>query len=200
MQGRSLLVLFGTIVGVVVGSSSWRAYAAGFAIAATNVTMPSSGDGVSQFTITSIPLTGTIALSCGYSGTLIGAKLPVCPMTPPVAFQVNANGTLTGGIDFYPYGVAVPAGLRMGRGRASGLALAGVLMVGLGFRRRRWGRLMALMLMSVACVAGFSACGVSVSNGMTPGTYPYTISAVNEPASGAAPAQLATTTITVTVP
>jgi hypothetical protein len=59
---------------------------------------------------------------------------------------------------------------------------------------------MVPMLLSVAGLAGIGGCGTSPSNGMTPGTYTYLISAVNEPASGTAPAQLATITISVTVP
>ncbi len=199
MRVSRSLVLFRTIPTLILGLCCAGAQAAGFAIAATNVTMPPTGTGVSQFSITAIPMTGTITLNCAYSGATTTAKLPVCPLTPPVAFSVTANGTLTGQIAFYPWGVPVPAGLRLGRGSGAGAALAGVLLLGLGLRRREQGWL-ALMVLAVVCMVGVGACGSSVSNGMTPGTYPYTVTAVNESGSVTPLGQAASTTIYVTVP
>jgi hypothetical protein len=207
MQSRRLSVLFGSFLAVSCGFSGLRALAATpFAITATNVTMPSTGNGLSQYTVTGIPGTGTIGIVCQYSGTATEAKLPICPMTPPVAFQVVAGQTLTGPIAFYPYGAAIPAGLRRAPHRsgylpATGLALAGALMLGFGLRRRawRWLTLTILAAGTLAGLAGISACGSNSGNGMTPGTYPYTVSAnFGNPLNNVI--QSVTTTISVTVP
>jgi Ni,Fe-hydrogenase I small subunit len=177
-----------------------------FAITATNVTMPTTGNGVSQFEITGIPGDGTLGMSCRYSGTEIVVKIPVCPMTPPVLYTVTAGQTLTGSIAFYPYGAPIPASLHKMPHRschlpADALALAGVSMLGFGLRRRarRWLASALIAVGTLAVTAGINACGGN-SNAMTTGTYPYTIAA-NWTASG--PAILssqANTTINVTVP
>ena len=80
----------------------------------------------------------------------------------------------------------------------AGAALAAVLLLGLGFRRRgrSW---LALAVLCVAFLAGMTACGGS-SNGMTPGTYPYTITAVNNATSTTPLSVMVNTTINVTVP
>jgi hypothetical protein len=175
-----------------------------FTIAAIDVTMPSSGVGLSQFSISGIPITGTLALSCVYEGKEPLMKVPVCPLTPPIAYQVTAGGALKGTITFYPYGVPVPASVPRGRGSSRAaveLAFVGALLVGFGLRRRmrRWLALTALMVGSWAFLVGIDACGGS-SSGMTPGTYPYTISAVNQNSLTNSPIAEATTTINVTVP
>jgi hypothetical protein len=207
MKRRCLLVLFGSLLAVNCGFSGAPALAATpFTITAANVTMPTTGVGFSQFTVTSIPMAGTLVLSCQYSGPATQARLPLCPMTPPAAYQVTAGQTLTGSIAFYPYGSPVPAGLprtphRSGHLPAAGLVLAGALMLGLGLRRRKW-RWLALAIFAagtLAVLAAISACG-GHSNGMTPGTYRYTVTAVNDPDPAVPPAQVVSTAIEVTVP
>jgi hypothetical protein len=209
MQSRRLSLFLWMFVALWFGFPGAFASAATpeFTITATNVTMPSSGLGISKFTVTSIPMSGTITLSCTYAGASTAAKVPICPMTPPVAYQVNAGGTLTGTIYFYPYGSAVPAGLPLGPGRwpghvpAAGAALAGALLLGLGFRRRarRWLVLAVFALGTLAGMLEISACGGS-SNAMTPGTYPFTITADNESGSVTPLGRAVSTTINVTVP
>jgi hypothetical protein len=56
------------------------------------------------------------------------------------------------------------------------LALAGVLLLGFGFRRsaRRWLVLVLLAAAGLAGLTGISACA-GTGNGLTPGTFPYTI-------------------------
>jgi hypothetical protein len=207
MQNRRLSVLFGSFLAVSCVLSGTSALAATpFAITATNVTMPSTGNGSSQYTVTGIPGTGTMAFGCQYSGTATEAKIPICPMTPPVLYQVVAGQTLTGTVSFYPYGVAIPAALRKAPHRsghlpAAGLALAGALLLGFGFPRRasRWLVLSILAVGAFAGLVGISTCGGS-GNGMTPGTYPYIISAQWESSGPAILGNQTTTTITVTVP
>ena len=196
-------------LGVAIAAFNPPAAAAqSFAIKATNVVISSSGTSSSQFTITGIPMTGTITLSCEYSGSLTNVKLPSCPLTPPVGYSVNSGGTLTGSIAFYPYGSAIPASLPLGRPRRSDrtamafLALAGASLLSLGFRRRTsWLVLVLFAVCGLAALGGISGCGGGNSfAGMTPGTYPYTVKADNE-ASGPTPlGQSVSTTIYVTVP
>jgi hypothetical protein len=173
------------------------AAAPAFTITAANVIISSSGTGSSQFTVTGIPVTGTIVLSCGYSGSLALGGLPICPLTPPAARPVTAGGTLTGVISFYPPNTVIPASVS-----EVGLALAGALLVGFGLRRRaRWPLAMLLVALgSLAGLMGVSACGGHSSIHMPKGTYPYTITAVDSPSAGTGPTYVASTIIQVTVP
>jgi hypothetical protein len=206
MQRRSLFILVSLLLAAGCGLFSARAWASSsFTITATNVIMPASGNGSSTFKVTNIPLTGTLTLSCIYSGTKVEARVPICPMSPPVLYQVTAGGTLSGNIAFYPWGVAIPASLhrtphRSGYLPAAGMALSGALLLTFGLRRRarRWLTLAVLAAATLTGLAGMSACGGS-RNSMTPGTYSYVISAMNESSGTAILGEAATTTISVTV-
>jgi len=176
----ALIVLCGLAAG------SLRALGATeFQVAATNVTMPATGMGSSQYTVTGIPISGNLIVSCQYSGPATEAKFPTCSYGPSELEQVTAGETVKGTVSFYPHGSAVPAhfavpGSKHGNLPLGGLGLAGVLLVGLGLRRRARGWL-ALSLLAVgglAGLAGLSACSGG-GNGMTPGTYQYTITAGN---------------------
>ena len=184
MQARGLPVVFRVFVVLCFGLFAATALAAAtpeFAITAANVTMPASGVGSSQYAVTAIPMTGTLAVTCQYAGAATEAKIPNCTYGPIVAAPVTAGQTVTGTVYFYPYGSAVPMGLhRTGQAPAAGLALAGGLLLGLGFRRRARGRL-ALTVLAVGTLGGLaeiSGCTGGL-NGMTPGTYQYTITAGN---------------------
>lgn len=205
MLNRRLLLLVGSLLAVSCGLSGAPSLASTpYAITATNVTMPSSGNGISQYTVSGIPGSGTLTITCAYSGPVTVAKIPTCTYGPIVAYSVP-SGTYMGDVYFYPYGVAVPMGMykaphRSGSMPASGLVLAGALMLGFGARRRamRWLALVLLAAGSLAGVAGISGC--IAGNVMTPGTYPYIISAVYAPNPQAPSGELTTTTINVTVP
>ncbi|MGA7857027.1 MAG: hypothetical protein WCA11_03820 [Terracidiphilus sp.] len=174
-----------------------------YTIAATNVTMPMSGNGSTQYTVSGIPMTGTLYVSCQYAGTGTKLKIPDCNYGPVKApTPVTAGQTLKGTILFYPYGAAVPAGLRRMRATPwTGLTLAGVLL--LGFRLRgRTRRLLAVVVLAVVTFGGLaaiSACGGN-PNAMTPGTYQYTLTADNEASPTTPLGQGVSTTISVTVP
>jgi hypothetical protein len=207
MQSHRLVALFGLllVLGCGFSGADARADTQGFTIAASSVTMPQSGNGYTKFTVTNIPITGTINIATSYAGTDPDAKIPTCGNLPPVVYSVKAGGTLTGTIACYPYGAALPASLqrkthRSGPLSTAGLALAGGLLIGLGFRRgaRRWLALAVLAVGTLAGVAGISACGGN-ANAMTPGTYQLTISADNE-GTVTPLGRLVTTTISVTVP
>jgi hypothetical protein len=85
---------------------------------------------------------------------------------------------------------------RGGHGLAPGLALAGALLLGFGFRRRavRWHTLTMLAVGTLADLAGISACGAN-NDVVTPGTYAYTITATDVNTSVSV-----TTSVDVTVP
>jgi hypothetical protein len=173
-----------------------------YAITATNVTMPLSGLGSTQYTVTGIPMAGTLAVSCAYAGTDTNAKVPVCTYGPVRApIDVTAGETVKGSIDFYPYGSAIPLGLhRRSHAPGAGLVLAGALLLGLGLRRRARGWLtLTAMAAGLAGVMGISAC-VGNLNGGTKGTFPYTLMAATSPLVGEGPTVGVSTTITVTVP
>jgi hypothetical protein len=192
-----------------------------FAITATNLTMPANDPtttsggvtsihmGTSQFTVTGVS-EGTLTIGCQYSGPATQARIPQqCGIAGPGQVTVQAGETtLSGTVNFVPYGEGPVPGLAQLRGvprpssrpPATALALAGALMLGFGFRRRaRRGLLLAVLAAcTLAGAAGMSACGGGNSKTMTPGTYPYTISAgFTEAGSNAI--QTATTSITLTV-
>lgn len=175
------------------------AYASnGYAISATNVTMPASGTATTKYTVSEIPIRGDLSISCAYSGPQTDANLPVCDGGPSVLIPVNAGQTVTGSVVFYPYGSVVPAVKRAQQSLpAPGLALAGALLIGLGFRRKalRW---TTPILFTLLCATALTACGGS-TNGTTPGTYQYTVSAETAGTDNPLAAQAATT-ISVTVP
>lgn len=161
---------------------------------ATNVMMPSSGNGTSNYTITGIPGAGTVTIGCLYSGTISTARIPNCTAPFPI-INVTAGQTVTGSVPFYPFGAAVPVGLhkapyRSGGLQLAGLALGGVLIFGFGFRRslRRWLVPAVLAAGMLAGASVLSGC-VGLSTAMTPGTYQYTITASYQdtasPTSGA---------------
>ena len=180
----------------------------GFTITATNLTMSSttsSGSGSSTFTLTSVNgYTGTVGINCSAPTPPAGVNVPICAFGGP-AFPVietlTANQVATATIVFLnsrppcnPCPVSLPR--RGGHGLAPGLARAGALLFGVGFRRRaaRWLTLTLFAVGTLAGLAGISACGGNNSV-VTPGTYAYTIMAkdLNTNAS-------VTTSVNVTVP
>jgi len=180
-----------------------------FAISATNVTMPlsqgscnSSGCtwqyGSSTFTLSSVDgYTGAPQISCAVANPPFGASLPTCFQHGPMP-TLPANGTINGEILFIAPGQTPPpspAGLSRRKDRAAGVLLAAALLFGMGLRRRgaRWFTPVLLALGIFGASSVISACGGSGSS-MTPGTYSYTVSAMD--ANG----DSASTTINVTIP
>jgi hypothetical protein len=169
MQNHRLLVFFGLFLAVICGFSGASALAATpLAITATNVTMPSSGNGTSLYMITGIPAAGTVTISCLFTGTPTKANIPNCTYnTSFTAIPVTAGQTLTGTVIFYPFGhLPAPA-----------LILPGALLLGFAFRRRarRWFTVAVLALGTLAGVSGINGCGGDSWMRPTPGTYQYTI-------------------------
>jgi hypothetical protein len=207
MQPRGFASLIVAIVLAFPAASAWSAPAP-FEITAASITMPSRGNGSSLYTVTAIPLAGTLAVTCQYSGPATKANIPDCGYGPVELIPVTEGQTVTGTIYFYPFGVAVPAERRKSVAPGLGLASAGALILGLGLRRRsrRW---LALLLLTAGSLAGMTAITACVGGSMgetsgpppgTPGTYQYTVTAANESGGTAPLGQAVSTTISVTVP
>jgi hypothetical protein len=202
MQDCRVAILFGSFFVALLAFAGVRSVAqtASFTLAAENTTMPTHGTGSIQWTLTSVNgYQGLITVDCAPANPPKGANLPWCegPVNPP-PFGLTANETLseTFLLSATP-GSGVPSVLhRVPQGGAASLALAGVLLVGVGFRRRvaHWVRLTLLAVLALTSLVTTSACG-GYSNTLTPGTYAYTITAwdlnTNESVS---------TTANVTVP
>ncbi|MGP8251971.1 MAG: hypothetical protein ACLQHF_08050 [Terracidiphilus sp.] len=215
MQHRRTFLLAASLLAPLVAFSGTNALAAtpGFTIAATSVTMSnnaSNGVGFSSFTLTSVNgYTGSVRVGCDPPNPPTGVNVPLCgsgspgvpaqPVQPPIT--LTANEVVTGTIPFYnaiapcsPCPVSLPR--HGGHGPTSGLALAGALLIGFGFRRwvARGLTLTLLVVGALAGLAGISACGGNKSV-VTPGTYAYTI-----PATDINTAASVNTSINVTVP
>jgi len=202
MQDRRVAILFGSFSVALIAFACVRSVAqtASFSLAAENATMPTRGTGSIQWTLTSVNgYEGLITVDCSPLNPPTGANLPWCqgPVNPP-PFSLTANETLseTFLLSATP-GSGVQSFLHRApyRGPAS-LVLAGVLLFGVGFRRRvaRWVRFTLLAVCALTGLMSTSACG-GYSNTLTPGTYAYTLTAwdlnTNESVS---------TTANVTVP
>jgi hypothetical protein len=214
MQRVRPLAILGIIAIVTLSGVPLWAAAPSFTITATNVTMSaatSSGIGSSSFTLTSINgYAGQVRVNCQPPTPPAGVKVPYCgygipsgpaaiPAQPPIT--LTANEAVTGTIAFYnasvPCSNPCPASLpRRGvHGLPQGLALAGALLIGFGFRRRA-GRWLTFTLFAVGALAGLAAISACGSNSVvTPGTYAYTISATD-----VTTAVSVTTSVNVTVP
>jgi hypothetical protein len=189
MHSRRLFVLFGLILTFSLGFCGAPTFAStpDFAITAANVTMPSSGYGSSQFTVTGFGGAGLLSINCVYSGPATEARIPTCADVISPVPTTSGEDSYTGTITFIPYGAVPPpaaAGLPSETSRSSllpaaGLALAGALLFGFGLRRKasRWLVITLFAASTLAAVAGISACAGGSSNGMTPGSYPYTVAA-----------------------
>jgi hypothetical protein len=210
MRFHPMLVVPGQLLTVVCVLAGLPALAAtpAFTLAASNVTMSSntsSGTGSSSFTLASVNgYAGTVGINCSAPTPPAGVKVPVCDFGGPAYPYIEtlaANQTATGTIAFrnsLPACNPCPVSLPRPRnhGLAPDLALAGALLFGFGLRRRavRWFTAILLALGAFTVLAGISACGGN-SNAVTPGTYAYTITALDM-SSG----QFTTTSINVTVP
>ena len=91
---RRCLLLFVWILafGPVLESLPAHAATPSFTISATNVTMPSSGDGSIPFVLTSVDgYIGTVAVQCPEVNAPAGARIPYCGGGPAFAFDLTAN-------------------------------------------------------------------------------------------------------------
>jgi hypothetical protein len=200
-QSVSIAALMALSFGLFAAQA--RAANPSFTITATNATMSSSGSGgtgSSTFTLTSVNgYTGTVGITCYPTDQPTGAKLPYCGGPAMIGHTLTADAMVTGSLPFYNEPVPEPVSMPVRKSHAgpAGLALADGLLLGLGFRRRvsRW---MFLVLFAVGAFAGLgviSGCGGNGGNSVvTPGTYSYTVKAVDTNSN------VVTSTFNVTVP
>ncbi len=207
MSARRMLLLFATIFAIGYGFADTRAVAAtpSFTFTASNATMSTDGSGSVSWTLTSVDgYAGTFSINCTATSTPVGAKLPVCGESAVAqAYTLTANGTVQGTIGLSATFCstsnpsACPVKLDRKRpGFGAGFALAGALLLGLGFRRRRV-RSFTFMLLAagmLAGIVGITSCSGG-SNTLTPGVWPYTVTATD-----LSTGDYTSTSITVTVP
>jgi hypothetical protein len=192
MKIRKGFLVFGLFLALMAGLSGSRTFAAtpGFSIKAANTTLTAEGTGSTTFTLTSLNgYTGQVVVTCDDANPPAGAKLPYCGGGPLRAYTLTANETVTGTMQFYAMAVPVAASLvrRPGPWPAAGLALAGAMLIGLGWRRRarHWMMLALLAVGGLAGPAGICACGGN-RNGLTSGTFQYTMYATDTSTSAQA--------------
>jgi hypothetical protein len=189
------------------GAASAQAPAAtpSFTISASNITMPSSGDGSIPFTLTSVNgFAGSVGVTCTPPNPAAGVREPNCaeggPVSPPYVLTANATAkgvsTITASEP-----LPVPDVSKLNRTRpreGTSWALAGVLMLGLGLNRKRSGQSTRLLL-AVGMLIGLMGIGACSSpETLTPGTYTYTLNASSYVQNNTSLS--ASTTVTVTVP
>ena len=208
MTGKKALVFWVVVLALMPGVCGAQTATPHFTIAASNATMPSSGSGAIPFTLTSVVgFAGSVAVTCTAPTVNAGVQIPLCedggsgaiPANPPIV--LTANGTATGiapleAIEYANSAKDVGGTKLRGHGGAVSWALAGLLMLGVGLRRRR--RLSGL-LMAVGITIGLtvvSGCGGPAT--LTPGVYTYTLNAFESNINN--PALNVSTTVQVTVP
>jgi hypothetical protein len=224
MRSRSRLILFGSFLAIICGLGTAHAQSAtpGFTISASNATIPNSGTVAIPFTVTSVNgFAGSVVVTCGPANQPTGSILPLCGNgVVVVPYTLPANGTVTGSLDLVSYippcnnacpvkfvsprprgavNLALGGGPQSPRRRgAASLAVAGVVLLGFGFRRKA--RQLRLLLLVVGIMAGLSGigCGSGNHSTLTPGTFAYTISAVEVTTDN--PSLVVNTTVNVTIP
>jgi hypothetical protein len=164
------------------GALAIGASAPSFTIAATNVTMPSEGNlASSKFTLTSVnSYAGQIRVSCAYSGSEMGARVPSCGIYTNPTFNLRADQTVTGTLTLFPYGKVVNFSSASRPGEPAphepmlALAIVSVFLLGLRLRNKgsKWHSL--VVLACAAVVLGITSCGSGLS-----GTFPYAVTAVD---------------------
>jgi len=202
---RCLVVFSGLACGLCAAQVPAATPAPSFTISATNVAMPLSGIVSIPFTLTSVNgFVGSVAVLC-IEPTVAGSihEGPYCDQGGPLmAYPLTANGTTTGSImivAIQPNPVPLSSKLNPAERRGgAALALAGLVMLGLG-RRRRGSRSFLRATLAIGIMmglAGLGLCGCGGPPTLTPGTYMFMLNAT----SVATPVVTASTTANVTVP
>lgn len=214
MRPSKTLICLLSLCIIALGASDASAFAAtpSFTITAKNTTMPSTGLGLIAFTLTAVDgYQGGVEVGCTPPTHPSGTNIPACtapePYGAPVPFYVQLTPEMPV-VNQSVYLYALPASIANGedaRSNHSGpegsirWAMAGVLVLGLGFGGRK-GQWAAHLLLACALLVGLTAmtaCGGNIPHypTLTPGSYTYTVWAI-----GTTPDFSAKTTVTVTVP
>ena len=140
-----------------------------FTVSATNVTMPSSGNGAVPFTLASVNgYVGTVVVQCPEINAPAGARVPICGEGPLEAYSLAADEVITNTLALLSYGSPVPIA-------------ASALVFGPGIwpkRKLRWSMLALVFVGTLVSLGSFLGCGGGTP-GMTPGTYAYTVTATD---------------------
>jgi len=190
----------------LVGFNLPPASSQSFSITTAPVTTSPSGSGTIKFTVSGIPFDGQLVISCQYAGAASQqerARLPICGAGPAIAFNVTTGETVNSSISLVPWGTPMPLSqhgraLPTYRVLASGLLLAGALLLGFGLRSRRAQYLLLLVPGALAVAFGVLACGSN--SGPNAGTYLYTMTATLNSTSPEILTSETSTTATVTIP
>jgi len=212
MTGKKALIFVALLLAFAFDSGWVKAQTAapGFTVTASDTSMPSGGFGFIPFTLAAVNgYTGPVAVGCTPQTPPAGANIPTCNAPEPygtgfngVTVSLSAQAPVANqSIEIY----ALPASMagrwlsRLEQNGAAGPAVAGMLMLGLGFRRRRsrWSRRLLPIAALLIGLMGIGACGspIPAAPTLTPGVYTYTVWA-----TGVTAPFSASTTVTVTVP
>jgi hypothetical protein len=174
-----------------------------FTMTAGSVAMPLSGLVTIPITFTSVNgFNGMVYVQCVAPTVAAGVRAPFCQDGgPAMASTLTANGTATAGIEIIsvlPNVVPAVRASNFKRDHGESWALAGVLMLGFGLRRRsrRFMRAMLAVAGIGVLAMGLSGCGGPPT--LTPGAYVFTLNANST--GDINPSVTASTTATVTVP
>lgn len=193
------LVVFFAFVSCVSRASA--APAPNVTITGSNVTMPSTGTATFPFTLTSVNgFAGNLVVNCTPPTIAAAVRLPFFAIAGPVrSYPLTANASVTGSIGVLS---AVPVAVPVRWNRPPSThrtlwSLAGLLILGLGLRKKRANatRLLLTICMLIT-LTSLGACGSGPT--LTPGTYTYTLSAST--ITQTAPSLTSATTVTLTVP
>ncbi len=196
----------------VLASGMGAAQTPSFTISASNAIMPpdvttcslgvcSMHLGGSTATLTSLSgYAGSVLIRCGPANAQPGGNLPYCILVGPgeVSLAANQKITVPLNLSWQPIPAAVTHPLHHGNGgKPAWPALAGVLLFGLGFRRRAARPLLLLVFAfgTLAAMASISACSAG-HNPATSKSYTYQVTATEYPSLSAS----ASTTFVLTIP
>ncbi|HEY4010830.1 MAG TPA: hypothetical protein VGM11_11815, partial [Acidobacteriaceae bacterium] len=157
-----------------------------FTLTTSNVSLSTNGTGSIPYTLTAVNgYIGTIILRCQAPTVAAGVNIPYCGGGPVVSSTLNPKDTnypvYTGSFPLYGNGVIVPSGIAVSRNPVVAIFFIVALLSGLSLRRKTARRLTLPLFFAVlgalCCTTG---CG-SASQGFTPGTYKYVVSATQSP-------------------
>ena len=172
----------------------------------TTLNLTPGQDGTSTFTITPLGgFIGNVTLSAVVTSSIPGVKdIPTVTFSPSNVVTITGAAAQTASLVVTTTAPSLSAGNTHSGGKpwyaTGGTALAGILLLILPGRRRRWQKMLATLLLSVTVLGALTACSGTFtpqnSGPSTPGTLPgtYTITL-----TAAATNYTQTTTITVNV-
>ena len=175
-----------------------------YTVAASNITMPSSGTTSVPFTLTSVNgFAGNLEVGVTAPSVAPNVKLPYLAIGGPVhLYPLAANATLTASIGILS-AVPVPIPVKFipqhpANRHATVWSLASVFLLFLGLRKKRAA---APVLLTLTLLLGFTTltgCGGPPT--LTPGTYTYTLTATQFSNAQPPVPSSVSTTFTLTVP